>query len=182
MENVIISHFGNSYSARRFIALSYGLSEDFKPVFQVDSGSIYFFELPIYGKKGIYFNGKKIGYWIEGDETRGTLRGIYINGRKEGIWKYLKGTRYAEIPFVNDRREGTIKAFYPSGELESVNFARNDKFEGFGEVFYKSGSLKSRVNFINNKREGKGYVYSENGELEQIVTFENDVEIERIRA
>ncbi|MEM9185849.1 MAG: toxin-antitoxin system YwqK family antitoxin [Planctomycetota bacterium] len=74
--------------------------------------------------KRVYAAGKRTGSWINYDET-GELalrEEKYIDGKKEGMWKswYPSGQPWRETPFKNDDRHGTAREWNEDGSPRLV--------------------------------------------------------------
>ena len=93
-------------------------------------------------------------------------RGSFRNDKKTGIWKIYTDRYYYtdhqniepgvikyEIPFKNDKINGTVKTYYPTGSMKSeLNFVKGIIT---GEIKYydKTGFLKYRGKFTENNPE-----------------------------
>jgi len=55
-----------------------------------------------------------------------------------------------EMPYNTNRREGTSKKYYKTGELYATTPYVNNKIQGLRKTFYESGKLKATVPYHNS--------------------------------
>lgn len=121
--------------------------------------------------------GRKQGFWqIKGymgnDPSYGAENiveeGTYVDDKKEGLWKkyYPTGTLKSEITYINNRPNGPYSVFYPSGQLEEKgNWSRNKNTGEFNR-FYKNGEPQQEFFFDDTGlRNGVQRYFHENGQL-----------------
>jgi len=98
------------------------------------------------GKNGIL---RKYGY--EGHMTSS----VHIrNGVKDGIETlYDKHARVIQqIPYVNGRIHGTVKAFYPNGSRMITYSYRYGMKDGYAFAFNPDGTVNKKAKYKNNRR------------------------------
>lgn len=94
--------------------------------------------------------------------------GTYVNDKKEGLWKkyYPGGVLKSEITYVNNRPNGAYSVYYRNGQLEEKgNWARN-KNTGEFKRYYSNGEPQQEF-FFNDKgiRNGVQRYYHDNGQM-----------------
>lgn len=121
--------------------------------------------------------GRKQGYWqIKGFMSTDASysaesvveEGTYVDDRKEGLWKkyFPNGNIKSEISYINDRPNGIYSVYYSNGNLEEKgNWARN-KNTGEFKRFHTNGKPQQEF-FFNDKgiRNGTQRYFHENGQL-----------------
>lgn len=106
---------------------------------------------------------------------------LYQNGKPFSSVNYYyhreHGTLREEIPYTyrsgKPVREGTLKTYYPTGELASESPYSNDKREGTVKRYYKSGTLRSEAWYQNDRAEGIQKSYDEAGRLQSETSFKD---------
>jgi len=94
--------------------------------------------------------------------------GEYVNGRKMGPWKkyYPSGEVQNEITFKNNRPNGPYTTYYPNGQVEEKGTWKNNRNIGTFQRFYENGNPQQEFNFAENgKRTGDQKYFHENGQL-----------------
>jgi len=102
-------------------------------------------------------------------------------GRKQGYWQIL-GFMNADVAYgsdaiveegtyVDDRKEGLWKKYYPSGVLKSEISYLGDRPNGFYSVYYSNGKLEEKGNWARNKNTGEFNRYHSNGNPQQEFFF-----------
>ncbi len=140
------------------------------------------------GENRIDSNGKRQGYWvITGSMTTASgyspqavvEEGEYVDSRKEGLWKkyWPKGTIKSEITYSAGKPKGKYAIYYESGKLEETGTWIKNKNTGEFKRFYPNGNPQQEFTFAENgKRNGVQKYYHENGQLELVVTIINGKE------
>jgi len=125
----------------------------------------------------IDISGKRQGYWmIKASPPKfreypaGNLveEGNYINSRKEGLWKkYFPSTKLkSQITYKGSRPFGSYKLFYENGNLEEGGIWARTKNTGKFERHHENGQLSQSFTFTESgKRSGKQVYYYPNGKL-----------------
>ncbi|RMG78739.1 MAG: toxin-antitoxin system YwqK family antitoxin [Bacteroidetes bacterium] len=121
--------------------------------------------------------GKKQGHWIYfGNMTnlpdyapdQIVEEGDFVNNRKTGIWKkyFPNGNLKSEITYVNGRPNGPYKIYYENGQLQEEGTWKNNRNVGTFKRYYENGNLQQEFNFTaSGKREGMQKYYHENGQV-----------------
>ncbi len=116
-------------------------------------------------------NNRKYGYWIyffDGDSSRIEKEGKYLNNRKTGVWKtyYPSGVLKSEITYVNNRPNGYARIYYKNGKLSEEGVWKGTKWVGKYNYYYENGNKAYEWSFNENgKRTGKQKYYYESGKL-----------------
>ena len=116
-------------------------------------------------------NNRKYGYWIyffDGDSSRIEKEGMYINNRKNGVWKtyYPNGVLKSEITYVNNRPNGYARIYYKNGKLSEEGYWKGTKWVGQYNYYYENGNKAYEWTFNEQgKRSGKQKYYYESGKL-----------------
>lgn len=128
-----------------------------------------------YDKQGkIIKEGKKqkgefefVGFYPEGKKK---FEGVYTSEGKKGLWKYYDsfGNLSSEENFnKNGLLDGSVKAYYPSGQLKSVSNYKDNTLNGMYATYHSNGKLKTEGWYVDGKTEGYVYSYYIDGTLEQ---------------
>ncbi len=116
-------------------------------------------------------NNRKTGYWIyflDGDSTRIEKEGKYLNNRKNGVWKtyYPNGILKSEITYLNNRPNGYARIYYKNGKISEEGIWKGTKWVGQYNYYYENGNKAYEWSFNENgKRSGKQKYYYESGKL-----------------
>jgi antitoxin component YwqK of YwqJK toxin-antitoxin module len=103
--------------------------------------------------------GRRVGYWKVTGEDKPTPgyatsavieEGEYIDGRKEGVWK----------------------TYYPSGKVKNEITYQGGRPKGPYTTYYENGQIEEKGNWSLNKNQGKFTRYYENGQVQQDFTFD----------
>jgi len=103
------------------------------------------------------------------------------NGHRQGYWKiygamsveegYKKDAIVEEGAYVDNKRQGLWKKYYPNGEVRSeINYESNRPFGDY-KVFHANGKLEEKGYWKGNKNTGAFKRYHENGRIAQDFTF-----------
>lgn len=116
-------------------------------------------------------NNRKYGYWIyflKNDKSKIEKEGEYLNNRKNGIWKtyYPNGVLKSEITYVNNRPNGYAKIYYENGKLSEEGIWKGTKWVGSYNYYYENGKKAYEWSFNDKgKRSGVQKYYYESGKL-----------------
>lgn len=93
--------------------------------------------------------------------------GRFVNGKKEGVWKqyYPNDKLKSEITYVNNIPNGYSKFYYKNGNVSEEGIWKINKWDGPYKYYYDNGQIAYDWNFLNGKREGKQKYYYENGQV-----------------
>ncbi|OQX96766.1 MAG: hypothetical protein B6I20_14055 [Bacteroidetes bacterium 4572_117] len=116
-------------------------------------------------------NNKKQGYWVIFSATNPKAietEGNYVNNRKNGVWKsYFPSKRLkSEITFVNNRPNGYAKIFYENGKVSEEGIWKGTKWVGKYNFYHKNGNKAYEWSYGDDgKRTGIQKYYYESGKL-----------------
>ena len=100
----------------------------------------------------------------------------YKAGKKVGIWKtfYADGKSLArEVPYTNDKKNGTSKQYYESGKLKVSMQYVNDKAEGKFTSYFPNAKIAEIGMYKGNMRAAKWQVFTIEGKLDHEETYRN---------
>ncbi len=82
------------------------------------------------------------------------------------------GNRIIMTNYVNGKREGLSKAYYPNGKLKILQNYKNDSLNGFYRVFNKNGYVKYEALYVNYKQIAfRNYLISQDSVFEKFVSY-----------
>lgn len=132
-------------------------------------------------------NGYRQGYWritgalsVEEGYKKDNLveEGEYVDNKREGVWKkyYPSGALRSEITYVQNKPYGDYKTYYGNGQIEESGFWKANKNTGSFKRYYENGN-PSNVFVFNDKgkRTGIQTYYHENGKVQMTVEIDNGV-------
>lgn len=131
--------------------------------------------------------GYRQGYWqitgqisVEGGYKNDQIveEGNYIDNKREGIWKkyYPTGVLKSEITYFNNYPKGAYKVYYPNGQLEEESIWMYNKNKGSFRRYHENGKIAQEFNFgENGKRNGVQKYYYPNGKPQMTVEVKNGV-------
>ncbi len=132
-------------------------------------------------------NGYRQGYWRlraqvnPGDRTSREYvfeEGNYVDNRREGIWKcfFPTGTIKGQITYFDNKPHGQYKTFYENGKVEEEGYWKINKNTGSFARYYESG-LPANIFTFNEKgkRSGLQSYYYPNGKLQMTAEIDNGV-------
>lgn len=117
--------------------------------------------------------GKSITY-LENGKIIGETN--YIDGKKEGkSLETLKGMIQKKANYKNNKIDGDMFLYYPSGKLLQKRSFINGKAEGELIEYYENGVIKEKAYFINDKQEKEHLFYDEKGNLIKTDIYKNGI-------
>ena len=98
---------------------------------------------------------------------------------KEGEMKlyYNTGELEATMNFANNLLEGTYTYFFKNGKTKTIENYKKGLQEGLRKTYFENGKIRSSCNYKQNKEEGEYNRYSKNGQLEVDGNYKNGKEI-----
>ncbi len=156
-----------------------------------------FYESGDVKETGNYAANKREGIWktffedgtlrgeIEYKEDHGRYTEYYHSGkvmaegprsgaRNVGKWRYYAedgGTLQSEGDFVNGKKNGEWKLYFPSGKVSSSGQYKNDEPDGKWTYYFEDGTISSTGEFVEGKRNGYWNTLSKDGKLKSEVTY-----------
>jgi len=131
--------------------------------------------------------GYRQGYWvlhggISSDQGYGAAQiveeGEYLDNKRTGVWKkyYPTGVLQSEINYIENHPYGSYITYYPNSKVEEAGFWAANKNTGDFKRFHENGKLAQEFNFNSKgKRDGVQKYYFPNGELQCSVEIDNGV-------
>lgn len=131
--------------------------------------------------------GFRQGYWvlhggISSDEgyspTQKVEEGEYLDNKRTGVWKkyYPTGVLQSKIDYIENHPYGSYTTYYPNSKVEEAGFWAANKNTGDFKRFHENGELAQEFNFnARGKRDGVQKYYFPDGKLQCSVEIENGV-------
>ncbi|NOZ34245.1 MAG: toxin-antitoxin system YwqK family antitoxin [Chlorobi bacterium] len=115
-------------------------------------------------------NNFKQGYWIEHRpfSEKKIQAGNYIDGKKEGVWKawYPSGKLKSEITYKYGEKYGKAKILFENGNTAEEGVWLKDKWVNKYKAYYQNGKLSYVWNYNEfGTRSGYQRYYYENGNI-----------------
>ena len=91
---------------------------------------------------------------------------------KEGIRSgtiktfYPTGELKSKIPYFHGKIVGSFKKYYKSGKIQQISEQNAEGIHGKSRIFYENGKVREDFTYVNGKEEGIGTTYYENGKVE----------------
>jgi len=131
-----------------------------------------------------YFNNELFTGWSV-IYTKGNVRYIeqqYLNGKKDGIWRvyYPSGQLQKEGNMLNGLDEGLYREYYENGTLQYEYHYNAGKKVGKWLSWYADGTPYTERNFVNDELNGKVLVWDEKGKLAKEYDYRNNVLVNSI--
>jgi antitoxin component YwqK of YwqJK toxin-antitoxin module len=129
-------------------------------------------------KAKIEYDEKSDSAFVQLFDNRGKkiAQGAYIDEKKEGKWTFFsENVKFSEEHYVNDKKHGISRKFYPTGEVMEEAEWENGRQEGKYQVFFKNGKPYMQCKFSNGKRNGLCLSYFKNGRLEMEAHYKNNL-------
>ncbi len=106
-------------------------------------------------------------------------RGKYINQLKEGTWHFFSvltsGVLIGDEEYLNDKRNGLSRKFFPDSIIAEVINFKNDIKDGEWIKYHPDGSVNFRTTYINGKLNGKFEAFFAGGKPEVLGRYKNDL-------
>ena len=102
------------------------------------------------------------------------------NQEKVNYWE--NGHKVSEVQYFNEKRDGSCKYWYKTGQLMSSGLYKNGKMYGPFISYYENGQIQSQGNYnynesdIYSRKDGVWKYYYENGKIESESIIKNGVE------
>lgn len=110
-----------------------------------------------------------------------TVNVIDENNKRQGKWLiaarpkvdvgYAAGEIVEEGNYVNTRKEGFWKKYYPGGKLKSEIFYVGSRPKGAYTLYYENGQIEEQGNWERSKNTGEFKRYHPNGKIAQDFSF-----------
>lgn len=102
--------------------------------------------------------------------------GSYTSETKTGPWIYFAdGIKIAEENFLNGKKNGICRKFYPSGQLLEESEWKDDQLDGKYRAFFNNGKPYLECLYKSGQRNGYCISYFPSGSVETEGYYENDL-------
>lgn len=98
--------------------------------------------------------GLRQGYWV-----------LFTGTRKQAEFESASAQKVEEGSYLNDRRIGSWKKYFPSGRLRSLITFKNDIPNGLAKVYYENGNIMEEGFWEVDKWTGEYTRYHEDGSV-----------------
>lgn len=126
---------------------------------------------------GWYYKGKSFsGYMVETEKDHRVVYKLPIlAGKENGLAKgwYNTGEKLLVRYFVDGRKEGVFKQWWPNGRLRYLFRFKQDQYHGQQLVYFPSGQKRQASQYVNGDEEGVQRTWDEAGELVSNYTIHN---------
>lgn len=123
-------------------------------------------------------NGPMVQYDKGGEPI---MKTNFLNNKQHGICViYTQGYMISRTSFVNGKKQGMMRAFYPPhdpNEPQQVSkeiFYLDDLMEGPSYTYYPNGKKYMEENFVKNLRHGPTIEYYDTGNIRKLAIYENN--------
>ncbi len=107
-----------------------------------------------------------------------TINRIDATNKKQGKWIFFSKINRSKIikkgSYVNSKKEGIWKSYYPNGKVKTIFPYVNNKIKGYAKIYYETGILSEEGMWKGNRWVGEYKFYHENGKPAYIWKFAND--------
>lgn len=118
---------------------------------------------------GWLYKGKPFsGYMVEKETNdRVVYKLPIIGGRENGLAKgwYNTGEKLLERWFVDGRKEGTFRQWWPNGRLRYVFQYKDNQYNGLQLVYFPKGTRREESTYIAGEQAGSQRIWNEKGQL-----------------
>ena len=110
------------------------------------------------------FNGFLVSYGSNGNLEQ---KVGFLNGKKEGVAKiwFPSGQLKVESNYRKNKLVGSYRAWWKNGVLASESNYENGKLHGVEKRWYDSGQLAKQMHYTNGKQEGMQQAWLKNGKI-----------------
>ncbi len=85
------------------------------------------------------------------------------------------GVRISETPYIQGRKEGLGKLYFPNGKLSVLVPFENDQKNGILVQYFPNGQIWRETEFVHDVREGEERTYYDNGSLASCCFYSKDL-------
>lgn len=121
--------------------------------------------------------GKPHGVYKLYDENEKLIETGFLE--KEGIRSgtvktfYPTGELKSKLPYFHGKIVGSFKKYYKSGKVQEISEQNIRGIHGRSKIFYENGRVKEEFTYVNGKEEGIGTTYYENGKIESKQSYKH---------
>lgn len=112
-----------------------------------------------------YFSGRI--YQLYPSVSDSTFVISYLNGLEEGLTQkwYANKQLAEERPYVNGKKEGEHRAWWPDGKPKFIFEVSNDEYIGELKEWYSSGQLAKEFHYVNGQEDGSQHMWWADGRI-----------------
>jgi antitoxin component YwqK of YwqJK toxin-antitoxin module len=123
-------------------------------------------------------DGIEEGPMVEYDDTGKVIaKGDFIEGQETASWYYNINNYIIEGKYVEGKRDGLWKEYFPGGILRFSGSYIDDNPNGKHYYYWENGKMKEEGNYIMGKREGEWLKYEFEGNLFLKLYYKNGKEL-----
>ncbi|MDR1878243.1 MAG: hypothetical protein LBQ64_01610 [Bacteroidales bacterium] len=111
---------------------------------------------------------------VEGDTLEA---GMYAEGEEEGRWIYRNDSVLIEGNYLEGKKDGVWKTYYPNGRLKRSESYFNNELDGLSLFYWDNSVKQAEYTYINGLLNGNTYQYDRDGAIFLTVTYRMGVEI-----
>ncbi|KAF3363367.1 Uncharacterized protein PHSC3_000055 [Chlamydiales bacterium STE3] len=102
-----------------------------------------------------------------------TLKQFVVHGQLEGpsILVSKDNTLLAQSDYVNGKKMGKARFFYPNGQIASLQEFKEGLAEGKQEYYYDNGTIKSRISYKEGRLDGEVMLFYPNEQIKRHLQF-----------
>ena len=93
------------------------------------------------------------------------LKEFDANGLVKSERNYIKKVLREERFYLNGKKHGIFKVYFPSGKVQSESSYKKDKLDGLSNTYFKNGRLKTKEYYIENSEQGTFKKYNKVADL-----------------
>ena len=86
------------------------------------------------------------------------------------VFKYEDESKLI-VKVVDNKKEGTYKRYYKTGELLEKGTYKNGELDGPFKTYYETGEIKEKGNYKDDEKDGKSFIYKKDGTIKKIITY-----------
>lgn len=79
---------------------------------------------------------------------------------------YPTGELKSKLPYYHGKIVGSFRAYYKSGKIQQISEQNTKGIHGKSKIFHENGRIREDFTYVNGKEEGVGTTYYENGKIE----------------
>jgi len=123
--------------------------------------------------EGLYVAEKKTGTWSHYSEERKISEETYLNDRRHGKSRifYPGGEVLEETEYADDRKTGPYRAYFITGEPFLECTYAYDLRQGFCVTYYPSGAMEVDARYKDGLPDGEWKYFTETGELRYTLKY-----------
>jgi antitoxin component YwqK of YwqJK toxin-antitoxin module len=115
------------------------------------------------------------------DSVAGKINFTDQEGKRQGKWRipnsmlhkpgYTDDQIVEEGNYVDSKKTGPWKEYYPNNNVKSVITYENNRPNGYAKLYHDNGKIKEEGMWKNNRWVGEYKLYYDNGQVQQQFTF-----------